>query len=115
VSPPSRGPSRECRHLFARGQCRFHERAERRAVPERVNFGGGSNPLLVKPAWVELAPRHRPVTPRRRRWLEALAGFVARSIRTLVVEQETFGSPWMASEGIAGGGLRLDALDPRLL
>lgn len=99
--PPRPGPSRECRHLFARGQCRFHERAQRGEVPERVNFGGGSNPFLVRPAWVDAAPRHRPMTPRRRRWLEALAGWVAKWIRAVAMEQEPFAAPWMASEAIA--------------
>lgn len=103
--PPQRpGPSRECRHLFARGQCRFHERAQRRSgLPEQVNFGGGSNPFLVKPAWVDAAPRHRPIIPRRRRWLEALAGWVARWVRAVAIDQESFAAPWMASEAIAGG------------
>jgi len=103
VIPQRPGPFRECRHLFARGRCRFHERAERGEVPERVNFGGGSNPHLVRPAWVDAVPRYRPVTPRRRRWLEALAGWVAKWIRSVTMEQEPFAAPWMASEAIAGG------------
>jgi hypothetical protein len=41
--------------------------------------------------------------PRRRRWLEALAGWVARWIRAVAMEQEPFSAPWMASEAIAGG------------
>jgi hypothetical protein len=72
-------------------------------VPEQVNFGGGSNPFLVKPAWVDAAPRRRPMTPRRRRWLEALAGWVARWVRAVAIDQESFSAPWMASEAIAGG------------
>lgn len=100
--PPRPGPFRECRHLFARGHCRFHERARRGPSPEVVNFGGGSNPHLVRPAWVDAVPR-RPAPPRRWAWVEELGRLVGRWVRAAMADQEPFSSPWMASEAIPGG------------
>ena len=102
--PPRPGPFRECRHLFARHGCRFHERAHRsREVPEVVNFGGGSNPHLVRPKWVDAVPRAAQPAPRRRRgWrqaLAALAGKLGAWVRAAAAEPG-LATPWMASEAI---------------
>jgi hypothetical protein len=69
-----------------------------------VNFGGGTNPHLVKPAWVDAVPR-RPVSPpppRWRAWVEELGRAVGRWVRAALIDQERFSPPWMASEAIAG-------------
>ncbi|HVE82263.1 MAG TPA: hypothetical protein VND93_05425 [Myxococcales bacterium] len=107
MTPPHPGPFRECRHLFARGQCRFHERARRsRELPEVVNFGGGTNPHLVRPAWVDAAPRtaRPPPSPwsALRARLEAACRAIAAWLRAAAAEPG-LASPWMASEAIAGG------------
>jgi len=104
VIPPRAGPSRECRHLFARGGCHFHERSRRSGPIEQINFGGAPDPRLARPAWVDAVPRE-PGLARPRRWRE-WAAEVGRRVRAwarAVVEQESVSSPWMASEAIAGG------------
>jgi hypothetical protein len=108
VIPARAGPFRECRHLFARGGCRFHERARRsRELPEVVNFGGGTNPHLVRPAWVDAKPRAAPGSPPRwrgfREALEAAARAFGAWLRVASAEPG-LASPWMASEAIAGTG-----------
>ena len=105
MTPPHAGPFRECRHLFARHGCRFHERARRsRELPEVVNFGGGSNPHLVRPKWVDALPRAARPPRRWRGWREVLAALalaVASWLRAAAAEPG-LATPWMASEAIPG-------------